>query len=100
MVENIAKLISFFLVNIEKILVSQSSSHSQLDIVIKQLVTQQDQTSTLISTIAKTDLVKPYTPPLPPPSHPPYVHSHQIPQNHVVIFQRFRAFVLAIPINT
>ncbi|KAJ9553062.1 hypothetical protein OSB04_017107 [Centaurea solstitialis] len=78
MVDNLSKLISSSSANTDKILATQAASHSQLDIIVKQLATQYEQTSTLISTIATSDLTKPTEPPTPPPHQPPPPKSPKI----------------------
>lgn len=55
MVDTITKLVSTCIINTGKILHAQTSSQHQLDIIMKQLTTQYEQNSVLLSTLIKTE---------------------------------------------
>lgn len=55
MVETITKLVSTSTINTDKIIHAQTSSQHQLDIIMKQLTTQYEQNSLLLSNLIKTE---------------------------------------------
>ncbi|GKA18118.1 hypothetical protein Tco_0697955 [Tanacetum coccineum] len=76
MAANISKLLESQTITNETIRATQTQSSSQLDIIVKQLAAQYEQTATLISTIAQNNA---RTQHLPPPNNaPPPLHGLQI----------------------